>query len=133
MKNTITSLSLAFALLLATACGQQDKPAAVAGTAQPEASSANYEKGKEIFLQNCASCHTVKVEMIGPPLAGAEQRWNDKKKLYDFIRDAQKVIETDKYAHDLYMKYNQTVMMPFPDLTDEDIDAIFTYVNKQAE
>lgn len=130
MKNTIIKLATIAAIGAVVACGSSDKPggdnaqATSAGTEQ----TASYQHGKELFLTNCASCHTMKMDMVGPPMEGVEQRWSDKNKLYAFIRNAPEVIEKDKYAHDLWMKYNQTAMTPFPDLTDEDIDAILEYV-----
>ena len=112
-----------------TACGQQNN---VPVTAKPGSEiSSTALSGREIFQQNCVSCHAVNEELVGPPMAGAKERWNDKSKLYDFIRNAPKVIKEDKYAYDFWMKYNQTMMTPFPNLTDEDIDAIFEYVESQ--
>ena len=124
-----TELASMLSIIFITACGQQNNPP-VAGTPAVEVSSP-VMRGREIFQQNCVACHAVNTELVGPPMAGALQRWNDKSKLYDFIRNAPKVIKEDKYAHDLWMKYNQTTMTPFPSLTDQDIDAIFQYVESQ--
>ena len=71
--------------------------------------------------------------MTGPALKGVEDRWPDKQKMYAFIRNSTEVIKTDKYAKDLWLKYNQTMMLPHPDLKDEDIRAILDYINSVSE
>ena len=119
------NLVIAALIGLCISCGQQNQPAANAAVVNTTTES--FEHGKELFMQNCASCHAIDKELVGPPMKGSLQRWSDKEKLYRFIRNAPEVIEEDKYAKDLWLKYNQTTMMPFPDLTDADIDAIFQY------
>ena len=39
-------------------------------------------KGKQLFQQNCASCHSITKDLTGPALAGVEERgpWTDRKK-----------------------------------------------------
>ena len=66
--------------------------------------------------------------MTGPALKGVEDRWPDKEKLYAFIRNSEEVIRNDKYARELWLEWNQTQMLPHPDLTDDDIAAILGYV-----
>ncbi len=123
MRNVL--LSGAVALLLVS-CGQQNNTPVAAKPVS--AASDPFTHGKNLFLQNCASCHAVKIDLVGPALAGVEQRWNDQQKLYAYIRNAPKFIYEDKYARELWEKYNRTMMTPFPDLTDGDIDAILEYV-----
>jgi cytochrome c551/c552 len=88
------------------------------------------ETGKKLFYAKCASCHMVNKEMTGPALKGVEDRWPDKKKLYAFIRNSEEVIRSDKYARELWLEWNQTMMLPHPDLTDDDIKAILDYVKQ---
>jgi len=83
--------------------------------------------GKALFEAQCASCHKPDVDMTGPALKGALSRWPDKQTLYDFIRNPTNVIQRDKYALALYEKWNRTNMLPFPHLTDAEIDAILLY------
>ncbi|HEX8278814.1 MAG TPA: c-type cytochrome, partial [Segetibacter sp.] len=85
--------------------------------------------GQALFSANCASCHAVHKELTGPALAGVEERWGDKKRLYAWIRNNQAFLKTgDKYANELYLKYNKTQMNLFPNLTDPEIDAILAYI-----
>lgn len=86
------------------------------------------ELGKQLFYGKCASCHMVNKELTGPALKGAEDRWPDKQKMYAFIRNSNSVIQTDKYARDLWLHYNQTAMTKHPDLKDEDIRNILDYI-----
>lgn len=86
--------------------------------------------GQALFSANCASCHAPHKDLTGPALAGVEQRWGDKKKLYSWIRNNQAFLKTgDQYANELYLKWNKTQMNLFPNLTDPEIDAMLAYVN----
>lgn len=85
--------------------------------------------GQALFSTNCASCHAVHKDLTGPALAGVEERWGDKARLYSWIRNNQAFLKTgDKYANELYIKYNKTAMNLFPNLTDPEIDAILAYI-----
>ncbi|MCF1715555.1 c-type cytochrome [Flavihumibacter sp. RY-1] len=88
------------------------------------------QDGKALFQQNCASCHAVHKNLTGPALAGIEERVPDKKLLYDWIRNSQAVLQSgNKYFNDLYVAWNKTAMNLFPNLTDEEIGAMITYIN----
>ena len=88
------------------------------------------QDGKALFQQNCASCHAVHKNLTGPALAGIEERVPDKKLLYDWIRNNQAVLATgNKYFTDLYAAWNKTAMNLFPNLSDEEIGAMITYIN----
>jgi mono/diheme cytochrome c family protein len=88
------------------------------------------QDGKALFTTNCASCHNVHKESTGPALAGVEDRWPNKANLYSWIRNSAGFLKTgDKYANDLYIKYNKVAMNQFPSLSDEEIGAILTYIN----
>lgn len=71
--------------------------------------------------------------MTGPALKGVEGRWPDQKKLYDFIRNSEEVIRSDKYARELWLEWNQTPMLPHPDLKDEEIRSILDYIKQTSE
>lgn len=86
-------------------------------------------KGEELFQVNCAQCHQPKEDFVGPSLAGVETRWKSKELLYAFVRNSREVIARDEYAAALFKKWNGSVMLPFPNLPDEDIAAILAYCN----
>ena len=91
------------------------------------------EQGKKLFYTKCASCHMVNKDMTGPALRGVKDRWPDKEKLYAFIRNSEAIIQKDKYARELWLEWNQTAMLPHPDLTDDDIGAILNYIDSVSE
>jgi len=92
------------------------------------------QDGKALFSQNCASCHAVNKKLTGPALAGVEERWPDKTKLYAWIRNSAAFLKTgDAYANNLYNKYNKVAMNAFPGLTDGEIAAIIGYINTAAK
>jgi predicted CXXCH cytochrome family protein len=92
--------------------------------------SASAQDGKALFQANCASCHSPLKESTGPALQGADKRVPSKEWLYNWVHNSSAVIASgDKYANDLYARYNKTAMTAFPNLTTQEIDAIITYVN----
>lgn len=90
----------------------------------------NYTKGEIIFNQYCVSCHNIHKMLVGPALKGVPQKYaNDKKWLYEYIRNNQKLIkEGDKKAISLYNENGRKQMLEFPFLKDADIDAILHYI-----
>ena len=87
------------------------------------------QDGKTLFNTNCASCHQVHKNSTGPALAGVEGRWESKEKLYSWIKNSAAFLKTgDAYANKLYLEYNKTAMNQFPNLKNEEIDAILKYV-----
>ena len=87
------------------------------------------EKGKQLFARDCAACHAINKIIDGQSLAGIETRVLDKKLLYSWIRNSEAVLKSgDEYFVNLSKQYNNVRMNSFPNLTDEDIDAILFYI-----
>lgn len=85
--------------------------------------------GKELFSNNCATCHQVMKDMTGPALKGIEDRVKDRKLLYSWIRNSPAVLKSgNSYFTDLYNQWNKTPMNVFPNLSDGEIEAILAYV-----
>jgi len=92
------------------------------------------QDGKALFSQNCASCHAINKKLVGPALAGVEDRWPDKTKLHSWIKNNAAFLKTgDTYANNLYNEYGKTAMNIFTQLSDKDIDAILVYINTAAK
>lgn len=113
--------------------GTYGKKAADAG-ATTAALPANYAQGKQIFKDNCASCHSKnqKDKLVGPGLGGVEERWSDypKEDLYSWVRNSTALIESGhKKANEVWGEYKPLPMTPFPNLKDDEIAAIFSYVD----
>ena len=89
-----------------------------------------YTNGEILFKNYCANCHKADKDYTGPSLANAADHWPDKKLMYDFVRNAPEVMKKNSYAKKLFNKYSPTVMYPFPNLTDKEIDSILDYCIK---
>jgi cytochrome c2 len=94
-----------------------------------QTSIATNTNGENLFKSNCASCHRVAENYVGPALQGVESRWENKELLYDFVRNSQDVIGRNAYAKKLFEEYKQSPMLPYPHLKDEDIQSILDYCN----
>ena len=89
--------------------------------------------GKQLFLLQCASCHHATRDLIGPSIYGVRNRWTNKNLLYQYIRNSNEVIKKDAYAKNLFIKWNKTVMTPFPKITNAEIELILNYVDSEAK
>lgn len=88
------------------------------------------QDGKALFQSNCASCHNPLKDATGPALKGVTEKVPSKEWLHNWVRNSQKLISSgDKYANQIFKEWNNLPMTAFPSLSDEEIDAIFTYVN----
>ena len=85
--------------------------------------------GKKIFNANCAACHKLDAKLIGPALGDvADRRSADWLKLW--IKDnAALRASGDADAIAIFNEYNGSPMTAFPQLSDEDIDAILAYTS----
>jgi len=98
-----------------------------------DAAKADVAKGKDLFSQNCASCHKVHADATGPKLVGVNQRRTEAW-LIKWIRNSQSLIKSgDATAVKLYNDWNQVAMNSFPDLSDNDIRSILAYIDTVPE
>ncbi len=90
-------------------------------------------KGKTLFNQNCAACHSLNRKMTGPALANVESRLAedeglDREWLYKWIKNSPGMIKSgDSYANKIYNEYNKAAMTAFPTFSNADIDDILAY------
>jgi hypothetical protein len=82
--------------------------------------------GKTLFQQNCASCHSLTKEIVGPSVQvqmhGKTSDW-----LYKFVTH-RKLVANDSTYQNLKKKYNNLECLQFPNLTKEDVDQIAQYI-----
>lgn len=107
-------------------CGTQSTPI-----------SPKIRHGQELFIANCAACHSknMKDDLTGPALAGTEARWSKypRKDLYNYIRNSQAMVKAKHpRAVEVWKKWQPTVMNDFTHLSDEDIDTLLAYVKIQS-
>ena len=91
---------------------------------------AQAQDGKALFNAKCASCHAIDKQLVGPALKGVEDRWDDKKMIYEWVINSAAVIKKGyPRAVTVYNEFNKVQMTAFPELKDQDIDAILGYIN----
>lgn len=88
--------------------------------------------GKGLFKANCASCHNAsEVRSTGPGLKDVLGRIPGGDWKYNWIHNSQKLIASgDGYSVAKFAEYNKSIMTSFPQLDNEQIDAILEYANK---
>lgn len=90
--------------------------------------------GEALFNGNCKSCHRVKQKLVGPALAGVENRAPSIDWIKAWIRNPAKLIASgDPYAVKIYNEYNKAQMTAFTSYTDDQIMSILAYVKFEAE
>ena len=121
LKSLILSLVLAF---LSLSSFSQEIPA----------DEASIAAGKQLFDANCKTCHRVDSRLIGPPLAGVQDRAPSIDWIKSFVRNSSAVIASgDPYAVNLFNEYNKVMMTSFSSLKDPDIMNILGYIKAEAE
>jgi mono/diheme cytochrome c family protein len=114
-KLTLVKTILSFVILLAS----------VSATFAQDAA-----EGETLFKNNCAACHNTSDEvLVGPGLKGISERrpieW-----IVKWVHNPQAVIASgDKYANDLYNKFNKAAMTPYPNFSEAQIKSIVAYVD----
>jgi len=97
-KSTLVTFLFSIVLFLATANATIAQDAA---------------EGESLFKNNCAACHNTSDEvLVGPGLKGITERrpieW-----IVNWVHNPQAVIASgDKYANELYNKFNKAAMTP---------------------
>lgn len=77
--------------------------------------------GKQLFNANCAACHKLDKNLTGPYLRNINERFTTED-IIKFIRKDTSSIIKPKNERGL-------ICIPFPNLSDEDIQSILLYTN----
>lgn len=125
--------SLLFFSISAISYGQEPAaptPDVVEEEEVPDIENADPAAGRELFNTLCAACHKLDSKSIGPALRGVtERRGNDW--LHKWITNSQALIASgDDQAEEIFQEYNQQIMPPFPQLSEQDIDNILAYLSQ---
>ena len=84
-------------------------------------------KGKSLFNANCAACHKLNKNLVGPKLSGVTDKY-EKEWLYTWIKNSSAMIKSgDQRAVAVYEEWNKVAMNAFPQLSNDDIDNILAY------
>ena len=127
MKQSI--ILLLTGTLLLFSCGQNQNTS----SENANISATPADHGKELFMSNCAQCHSLNQDKMGPKLSGVLGRWNgDTAQLVVFIKNSQQVISGNgsAYATMLFQTWSEAAMPALPNLTDKDVKDIIAYINK---
>lgn len=90
------------------------------------------KQGEEVFEINCASCHALEEEGIGPQLGGVTEILTGDA-LVNFIKNPAKVIASgDPRAVALFNKYN-LMMPPFEHLDASALESVVAYLNHETK
>lgn len=97
----------------------------------------DYDKGKQLFKNNCASCHNMEKKVVGPALKNVvKNQGEDWTK--SWIKNNQKLRDAgDKHANQIFKEYNGMAMPAYEHLGDEAIVDLTAYLaqynDKKAE
>lgn len=84
--------------------------------------------GKDIFTQNCTSCHAVGKQVVGPDLMNVDQVRSEAW-IINFVHSSQTVIKSgDTAAVRLFNEFGKTIMPDHYNLKDADIQNIIAYI-----
>ena len=91
-----------------------------------------YKKGKQLFEKNCQACHYIGMDKVAtaPALGGITTR-RDQEWLYAYTRDSQKMSREGASIALQLRSENWGAMFFFPNLTDNDLKAIYTFVEER--
>jgi mono/diheme cytochrome c family protein len=124
-STPLRSLLLAILTCLLTTCY------AIASPTQGD-STQLLQHGEQLFRRHCSACHSVHREVVGPMLASITKKrshaW-----LIRFISNSEEVINSgDTYARHMMDAFNNQVMPTFPMLSQQDIQSILAYIERES-
>ncbi|MBX2846205.1 MAG: cytochrome c [Saprospiraceae bacterium] len=134
MKFVFSILIALFIVACSSGSGSKE-PASSTPTSSPSATTkkaSSNPAGEKLFKMKCAACHKPDKKLIGPPLKGvlAEHWDNNKADLYLYVRNWQDANDKGIARAVEIEDYDPSVMTPFPELTDAQLDDIFDYIEK---
>lgn len=139
LKNRVKSISLFtfFIFSLSTSSYAQVKPADTSKAAPTKiaaAPSGDVTAGEALWKANCISCHALNKRVLGPPLAGINEKYNDEAYLIKWIKNSSAMIASgDKRSVAIYEEYNKAAMSVFPQFSDDDVRNILAYIKVEGD
>jgi mono/diheme cytochrome c family protein len=112
----------------------KDSSSTAAPAAGAAAPSGDAKAGEALFKANCVSCHALNKRVLGPALAGVNQKYNDEAYLIKWIKNSPAMIASgDKRSVAIYEEYNKAAMSVFPQFADEDVKNILAYIQVEGD
>lgn len=98
--------------------------------------ASNAQDGEALFNSKCATCHTPHKDMTGPKLYNVRTLWEEggagEGMLHQWVRNWQVAAAKDPFAAK-QVDWSPSAMSFFPNMTDDEIEAIFDYVDAQPD
>ncbi len=88
--------------------------------------------GQTLFAQNCASCHLLTGDAIGPPLGGITSLLSEAELIAQITQPDQVIASGDPRANALFRRY-KVVMPSFAMLGETKVRAIIAYLTAETE
>lgn len=89
--------------------------------------------GQQLFEGKCTACHRISKPLTGPPLAGVTNKYS-MDWIVRFTQNASEMINSgDPEAVAAFNAWNNTAMTAYPELDEQDVRAIFEYVDQCAK
>ena len=93
---------------------------------------AQNDEGKKLFKSYCAACHKMDQKLVGPPLQGVVQKWEEAGEgdlLVEWIKNPEALYKSGKSKMaKAAWELTPTMMTPTPGITDEQIHLIIDYL-----
>lgn len=91
------------------------------------------KSGEENFNSLCMTCHSLTDKvLVGPGLAGVKDRASEEW-LIKWIKDPAALLSAnDKYATEIFNKFNKVPMPGFPQLSDDEIKELLAFIDSKS-
>lgn len=93
----------------------------------------NYDIGKRLFKENCASCHNKNMQepMLGPALLGAIGRFDkDTLKFQNYLNDPSELVQSDMYLKALWIE-NGKILKPAFDFDLNQVKSLVEFIERR--
>lgn len=135
--RSVAVASAAMLIMVNTTFGQvapKDSSNTAAPVAGASAPSGDATAGEALYKANCVSCHALNKRVLGPALAGVNQKYNDEAYLIKWIKNSPAMIASgDKRSVAIYEEYNKAAMSVFPQFSDDDVKNILAYIQVEGD
>ena len=96
-------------------------------------SAQDYEAGKQLFRNNCASCHNMEKKVVGPALKNVVRNQGEEWTTA-WITNNQALRDAgDKHANEIFKEYNGMAMPAYEHLGADAIGNIVTYLAQYSD
>ncbi len=92
--------------------------------------SQSVENGEQLYKVNCTSCHAIDKKLIGPALAGVNDKYSQEWLIKWIKNSAEMIADGDPQAIAIWEEYNKSPMTSFLHLSDEEIIDILSYIEE---